>query len=121
MSDIEDPSPDTAYGGGLANEARGDETAADASESTLIVADGAVDRHIAVAVPIRAVERNRRVASSVLAGGFAYLHLPVAAAARPRARRRARSQQRGQHRGRRREGWTPWRDHQRGGRRRAFG
>ncbi len=29
-------------------------------------------RHVAIAVPIRAVERNRRVAASVLAGGFAY-------------------------------------------------
>ena len=33
---------------------------------------GAADKHVAVAVPIRAVERNRRVAASVLAGGFAY-------------------------------------------------
>jgi membrane protein len=32
----------------------------------------AKERHIAVAVPLRAVERNRRVAASVLAGGFAY-------------------------------------------------
>jgi uncharacterized BrkB/YihY/UPF0761 family membrane protein len=32
----------------------------------------ASERHIAVAVPLRAVERNRRVAASVLAGGFAY-------------------------------------------------
>ena len=30
------------------------------------------DRHIAVAVPLRAAERNRRVAASVLAGGLAY-------------------------------------------------
>ena len=28
--------------------------------------------HVALAVPLRAVQRNRRVASSVLAGGFAY-------------------------------------------------
>ncbi len=28
--------------------------------------------HVALAVPLRAVERNRRVAASVLAGGFAY-------------------------------------------------
>ena len=34
--------------------------------------DGTGDRHIAVAVPIRAVQRNRRIAASVLAGGFAY-------------------------------------------------
>ena len=30
------------------------------------------ERHIAVAVPLRAVEQNRRVAASVLAGGLAY-------------------------------------------------
>jgi len=30
------------------------------------------ERHVAVAVPLRAVERNRRVAATVLAGGFAY-------------------------------------------------
>ena len=30
------------------------------------------ERHIALAVPVRAAERNRRIASSVLAGGFAY-------------------------------------------------
>jgi membrane protein len=30
------------------------------------------ERHVAIAVPLRAVERNRRVAASVLAGGFAY-------------------------------------------------
>jgi membrane protein len=34
--------------------------------------EGTGQRHVAVAVPLRAVERNRRVASSVLAGGFAY-------------------------------------------------
>jgi uncharacterized BrkB/YihY/UPF0761 family membrane protein len=30
------------------------------------------ERHVALAVPLRAVERNRRVAATVLAGGFAY-------------------------------------------------
>jgi membrane protein len=30
------------------------------------------DRHVSIAVPLRAVERNRRVAASVLAGGIAY-------------------------------------------------
>ena len=33
---------------------------------------GARERHVAIAVPLRAVERNRRVAATVLAGGFAY-------------------------------------------------
>ena len=32
----------------------------------------ASERHVAIAVPLRAVERNQRVAASVLAGGFAY-------------------------------------------------
>ena len=40
--------------------------------SALESAKGASERHIALAVPLRAVERNRRVAASVLAGGFAY-------------------------------------------------
>ncbi|HWI23246.1 MAG TPA: hypothetical protein VNT22_11615, partial [Baekduia sp.] len=35
-------------------------------------AKGASERHVALAVPLRAAERNRRVAASVLAGGFAY-------------------------------------------------
>ena len=35
-------------------------------------AKGASQRHVAVAIPFRAAERNRRVASSVLAGGMAY-------------------------------------------------
>ena len=35
-------------------------------------AKDAGELHVAIAVPIRAVERNRRVAASVLAGGFAY-------------------------------------------------
>ena len=35
-------------------------------------AKSASERHVSVAVPFRAAERNRRVASSVLAGGVAY-------------------------------------------------
>ena len=35
-------------------------------------AKGASERHVALAVPIRAAERDRRVAGSVLAGGVAY-------------------------------------------------
>ena len=35
-------------------------------------ARSASERHVSVAVPFRAAERNRRVASSVLAGGIAY-------------------------------------------------
>jgi uncharacterized BrkB/YihY/UPF0761 family membrane protein len=40
--------------------------------SAMETAKGAGARHVAVAVPLRAVERNRRVAASVLAGGLAY-------------------------------------------------
>ena len=35
-------------------------------------ARSAGNRHVSIAVPFRAVERNRRVAASVLSGGFAY-------------------------------------------------
>ncbi len=46
--------------------------ASDETKSTATSSNDATDRHIAVAVPIRAVERNKRVAASVLAGGVAY-------------------------------------------------
>ena len=39
---------------------------------TLATARRASARHLSLAVPFRAAERNRRVAASVLAGGFAY-------------------------------------------------
>ena len=60
MSDIEDRQPDPAAAGAAPQ--------VDADRSR-----GRAVRHVALAVPIRAVERNRRVASSVLAGG-----LPIA-------------------------------------------
>ena len=44
----------------------------DKSSSTSDTIASASDRHIAVAVPLRAVERNKRVAATVLAGGLAY-------------------------------------------------
>ena len=72
MSDIESQPTDTAYGGDIARRVADDDPAAEASRGAVPGADAPGDRHIAVAVPIRAVERNRRVASSVLAGGFAY-------------------------------------------------
>ena len=72
MSHAEDPRPD-------AGEVRDDDhdvevdararvrfTAATAS------AKSAGERHVSIAVPLRAAERNRRVAASVLAGGLAY-------------------------------------------------
>ena len=70
MSDIDDRTPNppdsaekaAAAAGGL----RGRLSASMASEK------GMSERHVALAVPLRAVERNRRVAATVLAGGFAY-------------------------------------------------
>jgi membrane protein len=44
----------------------------DAVAATSVRAKDASEGHISIAVPFRAAERNRRVAASVLAGGFAY-------------------------------------------------
>ena len=70
MSDIDDRPPDPADSSDEALDAGGGDRGG-LSASTASAA-GAPQRHVAVAVPLRAVERNRRVASSVLAGGFAY-------------------------------------------------
>jgi uncharacterized BrkB/YihY/UPF0761 family membrane protein len=40
--------------------------------ASIASAKAAGERHVAIAVPLRAVERNRRIAATVLAGGFAY-------------------------------------------------
>ncbi len=63
MTDAEAPQTDATQNGErtLGRLAAAKESALDAS-----------DRHVAIAVPLRAVERNQRVAASVLAGGFAY-------------------------------------------------
>jgi uncharacterized BrkB/YihY/UPF0761 family membrane protein len=72
MSDVEDRGaeaagdPDEASAAGRADRAREKLTAAMAS------AKSAGEKHVALAVPLRAAERNRRVAASVLAGGLAY-------------------------------------------------
>jgi uncharacterized BrkB/YihY/UPF0761 family membrane protein len=72
MSDVEDRraeaagDPDEASAAGRAGRTRKKLTAAMAS------AKSASERHVALAVPLRAAERNRRVAASVLAGGLAY-------------------------------------------------
>jgi uncharacterized BrkB/YihY/UPF0761 family membrane protein len=57
---------DQASGAGRADRARERLTGAMAS------AKSASEKHVALAVPLRAAERNRRVAASVLAGGLAY-------------------------------------------------
>ena len=71
-TDAESRSPEPTVGGEDPSESgqsdRAPEEAANAPASPLDLAD----RNIAVAVTIRAVERNRRVAATVLAGGFAY-------------------------------------------------
>ncbi len=72
MSDVEDRQADAA---GDRDEAS-DDGRSDGVGARLTAAaasaKSAGERHVAVAVPIRAVERNKRVAASVLAGGFAY-------------------------------------------------
>jgi membrane protein len=62
LSDGEDQASDA----GRTERARAKLTAAMAS------AKSASEKHVALAVPLRAAERNRRVAASVLAGGLAY-------------------------------------------------
>ena len=72
MSDVQDPraeaeeDADKASEAGRFDRARSTITAAKASTK------GATERHVALAVPVRAAERNRRVAATVLAGGLAY-------------------------------------------------
>jgi uncharacterized BrkB/YihY/UPF0761 family membrane protein len=72
VSDVEDRraeaagDPDGAPGAGRTDRAREKLAAAMAS------AKSASEKHVALAVPLRAAERNRRVAASVLAGGLAY-------------------------------------------------
>jgi membrane protein len=69
MSDMDDR-PDPADRVDKPRDAgSGDRRGLSASTASAI---GAPQRHVALAVPLRAVERNRRVAASVLAGGFAY-------------------------------------------------
>ena len=58
--------------GQRASDAESSDGARGRLSSAMESAKGASERHIALAVPLRAVERNRRVAASVLAGGFAY-------------------------------------------------
>ena len=41
------------------------------SSSTMSRAEAASERHLSVALPFRAAERNKRVAAAVLAGGLA--------------------------------------------------
>ena len=71
-SDAEDRRPDDAEVRDEAPDATS--MIARATDSTTASASvrSASDRHVSIAVPFRAAERNRRVAASVLAGGLAY-------------------------------------------------
>ena len=71
MSDVEDRRPEPADDGEAAEAGRSERARAKLGAAKESV-QGASERHVALAVPIRAVERNRRVAASVLAGGLAY-------------------------------------------------
>ena len=71
MSDGEDRRPEPADDGEAAE--AGQSAGARAKiGAAMESAKGASERHVALAVPIRAAERDRRVAGSVLAGGVAY-------------------------------------------------
>ena len=71
MSDVEDRRPEPADDGEAAEAGRSERARAKLGAAKESV-QGASERHVALAVPIRAVERDRRVAGSVLAGGVAY-------------------------------------------------
>jgi uncharacterized BrkB/YihY/UPF0761 family membrane protein len=68
MSDIRDQQPEQAESRDEALDKDGTRERGKFSDAVA----GATERHVALAVPVRAIERNRRVAASVLAGGFAY-------------------------------------------------
>jgi membrane protein len=70
MGDSEDRAPDPADSGDKVNDAGG--SGRGRLSAWIASAKTASKRHVALAVPLRAVERNRRVAATVLAGGFAY-------------------------------------------------
>ena len=67
MSDTEDRQPNGAEAGDEPPDG-----GSGRAPGAMASAKAASELHVALAVPLRAVERNRRVASSVLAGGFAY-------------------------------------------------
>jgi membrane protein len=70
MGDFSDRTPDAAGSGDeVPDAAGGDLGALNASTAS---EKGTRELHVALAVPLRAAERNRRVAATVLAGGFAY-------------------------------------------------
>ena len=72
MSDAEDPRPDTGEVRDEAPDAEVDDRVRVRFKTATASARSASERHVSIAVPFRAAERNRRVAASVLAGGLAY-------------------------------------------------
>jgi uncharacterized BrkB/YihY/UPF0761 family membrane protein len=72
MSDVEDQPADPAKDRDEASDAGRSDRARARFTGALESAKSASERHVALAVPLRAAERNRRVAASVLAGGIAY-------------------------------------------------
>ena len=72
MSDAEDGLPEEAEDRGGAPGAGRSDRMRVRFAAARARAKSASERHVSVAVPFRAAERNRRVASSVLAGGIAY-------------------------------------------------
>ena len=72
MSDIGDRRVDAPQDPDEAPDAGRDDRTRARLTATMASAKSASERHVALAVPLRAAERNRRVAASVLAGGLAY-------------------------------------------------
>jgi uncharacterized BrkB/YihY/UPF0761 family membrane protein len=72
MSDVEDQPADPAKDRDEASDAGRSDRARARFTGALESAKSGSERHVALAVPLRAAERNQRVAASVLAGGIAY-------------------------------------------------
>ena len=72
MGDAEDRPGDATADREDAPDAGTNESASVRLTAAVATARRASKRHVSLAVPFRAVERNRRVAASVLAGGIAY-------------------------------------------------
>ena len=71
MSDVDDR-PDAVEDRGNGSDPGRSDRARAKLGAVMASAKGASERHVALAVPVRAAQRNRRVAASVLAGGLAY-------------------------------------------------
>jgi uncharacterized BrkB/YihY/UPF0761 family membrane protein len=72
MNDVEDQPADAAANDDEASTAGRTDRARARLSAAKASARDASERHVALAVPLRAAEKNRRVAASVLAGGIAY-------------------------------------------------